>query len=772
MSYDPKKEAAVLKAAIEAKTVAEVDQLVALMEDMIGGPVSWRPVGDNDSNHGALTASSDARLAWLERMTNGVDAVLELEMRLRYGDDLAAAIAAMPNPRAAAHHLLGVPPEGPGFMGIKDRQALAERVQATLLESGVAARPTVVVRDFGIGQTASAVPDTLLSLHRGNKRDKPFLMGLYGWGGSNALSFAARSVLVTRRHSSLLGADVDHIGITVVKAIWQPGLASPTFVFATDAAGNIIRLDPSPEFEHGTQVSHIEYELDINGALVNQFNWYSGALFEPVLPIYLGSYRDVDSSPGRRSFVGSGGRLRSPDKNSTEDKAGTKIIHKGAATIDLGTASEGQSLGTVDVTYWVLDKDGAQPKSEIASGFVSADGAIAVTVNGQRQDQAPREFFKRVCHKPHLYKRLIVQVSADGMTDYAKANMIASTRERMRKPLHDRLLAELQDIIQNDDDLDIIEQKLRDDFLKNASKTVSEKDLKRLHKAIGRLGGAMKKVEVKTKVPVGGGGGGGGGGGEPRDTSDDHLPDVPTALSFEPDQVIVEQGGGRKRIMLKLDAKNGYLPGHNDDLSIVVEGPDGPTTLVGPRVRRDLAGGRAEWLIGADDSASIGDYKMTASLDVSGTILSASVVMSVIEPRARSGEKATGKGGRTKTITKTVEVPAGPSVSWAPAAQIGLDTQSVGEVTDEGAKGVDIVLCEDYEALELALKSGGKSPTEQENLKSRYMVPVALGLYRLNQKANDGDFDDDQIKSISGILAQSVLLVLDSEALLGSEEED
>lgn len=760
----------ILKLALEVKTQSDF----AAIENALGerGQLKWRPVGDLPDNFGAINAASDSRLALNERITNMIDAVLELESRRRFGADTAAMARAMPSPHVAASVLLGVPSGGVGAMGLADRQRLAELIAIDFRESGVAERPTAAVRDRGIGQAPSRLGDTILSIHGGNKRDKPFLMGMYGWGGSNALGFAdGGTVIVSRRHPDFLDEAADGVALTIVKKIHTEAMRTPAYFYAVDGNDEVIsfpvEVADELEFAHGTYIAHVEYDLGIKGSLVNQYKYYNAALYEPVLPYYLGSYRDVDKTGSRRTMVGVGGRLKARAAEDA-DKSDLKIAYNRRADIDLGED------GKIKVHVWVLDKDGARPSAETTSAFVDADGAIAVTLNGQRQDSEKREWLKRACKLPYLYTRMIVEIEADHLSQDAKVRAFASTRERLRGPMHDRIFGELAELLTKDEDLQRLQEELRQESLKDTSSKASEKDLKKLAKIIGRLGGRTADVdvvvEVEQELPPKRTGNGGG---EPRSTDDSGLPEVPTKLEFAPHSLQVTQGGAKKRLMLNLDAKNGYLPDHEGDLSILIEGPDGDTKAVFPATRAELQGGMAQWLVSAADDAELGDYKLTVRLNVPGGELSDEVNIVVIEPR-----EAKGGGGRagTRTAEKTVtqQVPVGPQVSWVEREKwdtYGFDARSVGKVDDSGG-GVDIYLNLDFDKLQEVLANPKNTPAVQDFRKSAYMVPTALGLYRVHEMEEANELSEEVIRQIQLIVADSVLVATDPEGLLGEQLED
>lgn len=765
-------DATILGAALGAKKAADFEALEAMIADRIN--LRWRPVGDMEDNFGAINAASDARLALNERITNMIDAMLELRARLRYGTDIASMVNAMKNPAQAAAVLFGVPASGVGHLSIKERQTLAENISIDFVESDISERPTAVMRDKGIGQTPSRLPETIMSIHRGNKRDKYFLMGVYGWGGSNALCFAeGGTVAVSRRHPAVLDGEPDGVAVTVVKKIYTEDMRTPAYFYAVDEHNNVLSLDVAAAdemgFAHGTQITHIEYDLSIKGPLINQFKYYNGALYEPVLPYYLGSNRKIDKAPGRRTMVGVGGRLKSrgDDEDGTR---GTKIAYSNRATIDLGVDGE------VQVHVWVLAKEDARPGADTTSAFVDADGAIVVTLNGQRQDSEKREWIKRVCKYPHLYLRMIVEVEADDLSEDAKVRAFASTRERLRGSMHERIFKDLADLLIKDEELQRLQDELREEALRDTASKASDKDLKKLARIIGKLGGRTAEVDAEVEVEAHGEKSKSGGDTpKPRNTDDSALPEIPTRLEFAPHALMVTQGGTKRRLMVSIDAKNGYLPDHDADLTIEVDGPSGKTKDVFPRTRAQLAGGMCQWLVSATEDAELGDYKLTATLKVPGGELSDSVAITLVAPREPSEGGSSRSGGTKTKRTEKRQVPVGPEVSWVEREMWdthGFDERSVGRV-DTSDQGVDIYLNLDFDKLQDILRNPGYSSAVQEARKSSYMVPTALGLYRIHEMDDQaGGLGDDLVKQMQMIVADSVLVATDPDGVLGASIDD
>ena len=83
-------------------------------------------------------------------------------------------------------------------MSDEARRKLAEMLQVTMLESGDAQRPTIVIQDRGTGQHPDDFPKTLLSLLESNKKELSHVMGVYNAGGAASYRFASYTIIVSR----------------------------------------------------------------------------------------------------------------------------------------------------------------------------------------------------------------------------------------------------------------------------------------------------------------------------------------------------------------------------------------------------------------------------------------------------------------------------------------------------------------------------------------------------------------------------------------------
>src|SRR5438105_2250669 len=87
------------------------------------------------------------------------------------------------------------------------------------------------VRDHGVGQAPLRMHKTLLSLGSSDKGDKPYLIGVFGQGGSSTYAASKYSWIVSRRAPDLLGNLEDGIGWTFVRHVIAKGRRDPYFAY-------------------------------------------------------------------------------------------------------------------------------------------------------------------------------------------------------------------------------------------------------------------------------------------------------------------------------------------------------------------------------------------------------------------------------------------------------------------------------------------------------------------------------------------------------------
>ena len=104
----------------------------------------------------------------------------------------------------------------------------------TVAATGKRTRPSITIADDGEGQTPAAMPETILSLHKGNKNAIPFVQGKFNMGGSGVLEFCGVDhnveLVLSRRNPKLLPANATstdtHWSFTIIRRE-DPSPASP-----------------------------------------------------------------------------------------------------------------------------------------------------------------------------------------------------------------------------------------------------------------------------------------------------------------------------------------------------------------------------------------------------------------------------------------------------------------------------------------------------------------------------------------------------------------
>lgn len=732
-------------ALIAARTVDEVERAIEGIEAELGSVV-WRPLDDTERNNGSVELGRNSATQLIERVVNGQEACLEL---------MAATTGEVPaTPYEAAQRWFGVPKGGLAAMSDSAVRTLAEGLVAvTLVESGVPQNPTVVVADQGIGRHPVTFPMTLLGLHRSDKGDKPYLWGQYGHGGATTLMYSPYTIIASRAAPIARQGLADLVGLTVVR--YRPGrIRGGTYEYLTGQDGGlgaILAIEPSDAPEpfrstHGTQVVHVAYELSGYAAayrLQKTGLWalINASLFDAVLPVVMRGTRDADLYGDPRA--GSVGRiakgnvailagLRAAASLGDPEQAMTGPLRYDDETIlSVGDAGE---HGTIRVRLWVL------PEAGKIESYVRADQSVTLTLSGQRQGREGREFLKG-CRLGFLSKRMIVQVAADGLTAEAKRQLFPSGREDQREgPMAEVVRAALGEYLQGHKDLAALEEEARSEDLAKVAGSVRDGVRRRVARLIQqtlRGAGGPRGRAAGAQVL---GSRGGLMGRQPRfrveETDDSGLPAIPTTLAIEGSKSTI-RAGRSGQIVLRLNAKNGFLDANADALRVEIVGG---TKRVRVKGRGTLRGGRARLLLGTGPDTPAGEYTVRVSVAVPGDgELTAVTTIRVVPDVAVKGGQAVEEGGL-------------PDIRWlrhpdeatndedrqrcADAWPSEWERDEVGDVLTSSAALV-IRLNESYDPLRDAVRqrsSGSRASLERvEGLKDRYAAAVGYGLWLLSR---------------------------------------
>lgn len=430
--------------------------------------VEWVPFNGNPNNDGPISGNACPGRALAERLTNGIDAVLELKAR----KDLDPP----DSPHEAAARYFDLPPKAMVHEW-SDRkiQALAEKVLTFRnWDIGI-----YEIRDFGVGIRPEDMPNTILSLNRGNKQNKPYLIGKHGQGASNTLQFSELTLIATRHVES------DEVGFTIVKASWENADGSkrktPTYSYLV-VNGEIMRLKAADcnGFPHGTCVRHFGYPQSFSKQTGRDsiYGLSNRMLGDTVLPIVTENCRSkvtrssnkerLPYFPHKHVLKGTFNHMERNFHKTRQGKIGSgiPIREKGEATHEVGAYRFGTrdvvtDMGSVTFRYWVLDetkvdrqkKSSVRTEGDALKNYVDQFHPIIFTLDGQNHAEGERHWItaKTGAGLWNVGKWMIVQVDCDNLHPRAKYELFTSSRDRVKDTaLSQNITRELVEWLQSD----------------------------------------------------------------------------------------------------------------------------------------------------------------------------------------------------------------------------------------------------------------------------------------------------------------------------------
>jgi hypothetical protein len=287
------------------------------------GYLHWYPVGGERGNAGRIKLAGAPENPIAERTVNAFEATIEMMRQL----ELKGGYTDPPEtPREAVQRYFELPPlsEVPKLhqliKGQKPRKyvrELAKQIRIRLIRQGK--QYSIAIEDDGIGQAPVRIHSTLLSLGQSDKADKPYLIGVFGQGGSSAYATCTYSCLLSRRHPQLLDGSQDGIGWTVIKHVYPKGRRDDYFAYlATHPDGRVPALPPEAgnaiALQHGTTFTHINYDFGKTEPARRLYPALNHLLFNPILPYELYTRPEPKADP----MFGNGYRLSLNHKNQVE----------------------------------------------------------------------------------------------------------------------------------------------------------------------------------------------------------------------------------------------------------------------------------------------------------------------------------------------------------------------------------------------------------------------------------------------------------------------
>ena len=338
---------AFLAQAVQATTVKAITTLLAQLpivsenkyqydaanptKGWVEGKLHWVPLGKDRGNAGRIKLASRPEGPIAERGINGMEALIEMKRRLELIRDPTAPVPQ--SAREAVARYFSLPPLDripkmekmrTLIKGQKAREyarEIARLLRVRVIYDKVLKEFAVFIEDEGTGQSPGRMHETLLSLGSSDKGDKPYLIGLFGQGGSSTYAASEYSWCVSRRVPQLLDGRADGVGWTVVKQVFPQNRRDPFYAYlAARPTGHVAALPVEAaeaiDLKHGSRFAHLAYNFAGGGSAVTKglYQTLNHILFNPVLPF------DLDVGGTLATIYGNAYRL----SNATE-KSKTRL---------------------------------------------------------------------------------------------------------------------------------------------------------------------------------------------------------------------------------------------------------------------------------------------------------------------------------------------------------------------------------------------------------------------------------------------------------------
>jgi len=721
-----------LNELLTATRAGDVERIVT----RLGERIEWVPLGGNPGNFGIISMGADPFDGITERITNAIDAMIELEV------EVAPELKRCPSPRAAVEAIYGFRDGNLRWCEQGRVAELASNIKVKFLDSETPKRPTIEVMDQGIGQHPLDFPNTLLGLNEDYKVSKLYLMGAFGQGGQTSFAHSEYGIIVSRKDPRLLkSGQPDLIGWSIVRyrdmttsdVIYKRG----RWEYCVEAGTRkILAVDPHAvrkAFDRGTLVRLVSYELpkgtsDVLQPASTAWSFLSQSLFDPLLPIRLFEGRSQYESKNR-PLSGLAHRLWGGGKG---EKA--QIWKSDSYELFLGPR------GSVRINYWALTPtDELENWRDVKKGFVSGNHALFVTLNGQRHGIEQTSYLRDRVNLTYSYDYLIVQIDCDGLTNRSKKELLSSTRDRLKEgEFKDELMEEVAQHLRQDRNILAFERERKTRILSARS----ERDTSNIRSLVGRYIGQNPElaelIQAKGREPLEGEKQKR----EPKELEEEpeeiheeelahpELRPIPTYLRItnERSPIPIEKGGNAL-VRLETDAVDSYFELDWDTHFRAVH-KGGLTTK---RSSSGLRNGKISYYAHCPPTVKVGTgEELRFELDLpDGSMLSAERGIAVVPPyerKKRPGEEKLPEP-RIFPISKEGNAPV-----WA---QFGWDEKSVGRVVIEKLKPEDsgIYVSLDNSSLAKAVRRRKIAPDVARVVEERYVAGVAF--YLLLRKVHE-----------------------------------
>jgi hypothetical protein len=415
---------------VAAGTEDEV-QAILDAEGLDDSPDRWTPYGDNESFYGVVENQQAHPVpALVEKITNGIDAILEKKVR-EDGIDIKSSAA----PGSVQEALDRYFPNHRDWDVGEARRRQSGDLQ--IVASGPRRDTSLLVYDNGVGQAPEDFGGTFLSLLRGNKNEVHFVQGKYNMGGAGAIAFCGDrrfQLVASKRYdgSTPLGFTLlrrhppERAAAAGRKNTWYEYLVFDGQVPAIDVGELDVGLD-GRKFQTGSLLKLYSYRLpegarsvisrDLNVSL-NEF------LFEPALPfLTVDTEERYPHNRGLATIVYGLKRRLESDADTVETR--------------FSMVSTTPEFGSLGVTVYVFKarsrgESVKETKQYIQREYFKNDMTVLFSLNGQVHGSYTSEFVSRALKMPLLKDYLLIHVDCSNLHLGVRNELFMASRDRLK----------------------------------------------------------------------------------------------------------------------------------------------------------------------------------------------------------------------------------------------------------------------------------------------------------------------------------------------------
>ena len=207
-------------------------------------------LGNNSSNGSSVNILKRGEKGIIERLTNAIDAVIE-KQKIKHNISSASKATTIIE-KAFPKYYENFINLSKGSCKIQTYDAADQVILAANDATGTT-KITFDIIDQGTGITGTDFPKTILSLNAGNKlsREKSYLIGAFGQGGSTSLPFTYATIIISKKNH--------HCYFSIIKEVDLSDYKNSCYVYLT-----IDNEIPEAELKNSQKINYNYLETFLN----------------------------------------------------------------------------------------------------------------------------------------------------------------------------------------------------------------------------------------------------------------------------------------------------------------------------------------------------------------------------------------------------------------------------------------------------------------------------------------------------------------------------